>query len=784
MKKFILVFAAVAALVMSCQPVEEKADSLSGEGYKFNFTIAPGGFDTATKGDATVGWTAGEKVYVFFKPEGGELLGDSYAEFTYTDSGWNPESYVAPGALGASGKMAAVYVPYFEGKSPVYADNKWTFDSGDVYYSCASGADYTVNGGTVRGTLSMKIPDGYVQFSIASAAEGDELACNIIDGYEDVTLSSDLVFSTTPVSGNKMTGHADNGKIYFWGRVNDATATECEFTLTTSAGDVVLKVPAENVFKNNAFNIASTFEPVAPAGALPGVFSVGAGKNVQFSNGNLYWDGDSFEFEANQYDFQSSWSESHVSHFFWSKTASVAYAASYSFGSVAASDVFFTNAEAETAKADFTVSGVTGKYRTLSNAEWEYLLNIRTVNGGTGEGKSYSFNITYGDIMGVVLYPDNYTGSVLSGTVESLPEGVVFLPTAGYRNYSDIFSIEIAGYCWSSCASDIDKAYGVVFSSSFINPASGSNSYYGSCVRLVTDVASSAVPVASVSLNKTATTIEAGATETLTATVLPETATDKSVTWSSSKESVATVDNTGKVTAVAAGEATITVTTTDGSKTATCTVTVTAALPAGALKGVFSVSATKQVYFSQGNLYYDGNALNFEANQYATASSWDASHVSHFTWSSTAEAAVGDSNSGENLFCDENNKVSVNGSEAIYYALSEDEWKYLFSNHSKKWVTVNGVNGYVIAPDDFTGTLADTYADDAALAADNLVFLPAAGSRLGSDVYDVGGSGLYWSSTAYDEYGAYDVFFNSYNVNPGNFDYRTTGCSVRLVTDK
>ena len=79
MRKFIFVLAAVAALLMSCQPEEEKAGSLSGEGYKFNFTITPGGFDSATKGDATVGWTVGEKVYVFFKPEGGELLGDSYA---------------------------------------------------------------------------------------------------------------------------------------------------------------------------------------------------------------------------------------------------------------------------------------------------------------------------------------------------------------------------------------------------------------------------------------------------------------------------------------------------------------------------------------------------------------------------------------------------------------------------------------------------------------------------------------------------------------------------------
>ena len=83
--------------------------------------------------------------------------------------------------------------------------------------------------------------------------------------------------------------------------------------------------------------------------------------------------------------------------------------------------------------------------------------------------------------------------------------------------------------------------------------------------------------VASVSLNKTTLTLTAGGSETLTATVAPDNAADKSVTWSSSAPEVATVDENGKVTAVKAGTATITVTTTDGGKTATCTVTVQAA---------------------------------------------------------------------------------------------------------------------------------------------------------------------------------------------------------------
>ena len=87
-------------------------------------------------------------------------------------------------------------------------------------------------------------------------------------------------------------------------------------------------------------------------------------------------------------------------------------------------------------------------------------------------------------------------------------------------------------------------------------------------------VGSPVIHVASVSLNKTQLELTVGGTATLTATVLPENAGDKSVTWSSSNTSVATVSSTGVVKGVAAGPATITVTTVDGGKTASCTVTV------------------------------------------------------------------------------------------------------------------------------------------------------------------------------------------------------------------
>lgn len=81
------------------------------------------------------------------------------------------------------------------------------------------------------------------------------------------------------------------------------------------------------------------------------------------------------------------------------------------------------------------------------------------------------------------------------------------------------------------------------------------------------------VAVTGVSLNKNASTIEVGKKETLVATVAPENATNKNVTWESSAPAVATVAN-GVVTAVAPGNADIKVKTADGNKEATCKITV------------------------------------------------------------------------------------------------------------------------------------------------------------------------------------------------------------------
>ena len=92
------------------------------------------------------------------------------------------------------------------------------------------------------------------------------------------------------------------------------------------------------------------------------------------------------------------------------------------------------------------------------------------------------------------------------------------------------------------------------------------------CKTATCTITVAATPVTSISLDKTSASLKAGETVTLTATVKPDDATDKTVTWTTSDATVATVSN-GVVTAKKVGTATITAKA--GEKTATCAITVT-----------------------------------------------------------------------------------------------------------------------------------------------------------------------------------------------------------------
>jgi formylglycine-generating enzyme required for sulfatase activity len=160
------------------------------------------------------------------------------------------------------------------------------------------------------------------------------------------------------------------------------------------------------------------------------------------------------------------------------------------------------------------------------------------------------------------------------------------------------------------------------------------------------------VAVTGVTLNQSTLTLPAGEMRTLTATVAPASATNRSVTWSSSNPTVATVTS-GRVIARAAGTATITVSTTDGGKKATCVVTVTSG---GAAPG--PSPSTDYTGSYSGILY---------ASDY---SQWDTEVTL------TADAISGEDISISNVSIGSNNVISAGGTNI-------GTWAYVYSESAK-----------------------------------------------------------------------------------------------------
>ena len=165
-------------------------------------------------------------------------------------------------------------------------------------------------------------------------------------------------------------------------------------------------------------------------------------------------------------------------------------------------------------------------------------------------------------VTGVTVSPT--TKEIAIGEVAQLsatvaPEGASVKTVTWSSSDTSVATVDTSG-----------KVTGVAAGTATITVTTTDGSFTASC-----EVTVSAVAVTGVLLDKTSTTVETSKTKQLTATITPANATNKNVSWSSSNDAVATVDEDGVITGVAEGTATITVTTEDGNKTATCSVTVT-----------------------------------------------------------------------------------------------------------------------------------------------------------------------------------------------------------------
>lgn len=387
----------------------------------------------------------------------------------------------------------------------------------------------------------------------------------------------------------------------------------------------------------------------------------------------------------------------------------------------------------------------------------------------------------------------------------------IFLPAgAGWEGTSYSEALGTMGRYWSSTIWSIpeigitehssDLAYYMPISYSASTPynTGGFDRYFGLSIRPVYE--SSAV--ASVSLNKSALTLQVGKSETLTATVLPAIAANKNVTWQSSNTGVATVDANGTVTAVAIGTATITVTTEEGGKQATCAVTVTAptgpdgqenghsyvdlGLPSGVMWALGNIGELDGDYFAWGETspHYEPGYANM------VNAVWKTGYSLGYSWYNYS-LADGDYNKlnkynnissyGKNGFTDGKTVLEAADDPATtnwgggWRTPTWDEFMELVENCTSVWINAeDGTCGRR-----FTSKING-----------KSIFLPACGARAETGLSEFHITGEYWSANIHADgipwYGMIFIF-NSSSVHTDSSTCthaRNVGCLIRPVINK
>ena len=234
--------------------------------------------------------------------------------------------------------------------------------------------------------------------------------------------------------------------------------------------------------------------------------------------------------------------------------------------------------------------------------------------------------------------------------------------------------------------------------------------------------------------------------------------------------------------------------------------------PDDAVSGVFSVSSTKKVYFSKGNLQYQAStdSWRFADNQWdccgnsnASISSYYSGWIDLFCWGTGDRPTM--TSQDEMDYLTFHDWADNFNSFTQWRTPTADEWDYLFnkrSNASSKHgsAIVNGVAGIVILPDDWnlpSGCSFSTSYRAKDFSTNNYsrsewirmekagaVFLPAAGRRDGTKMLHMGTDGDYWSSTSYGTGRAYNVDFCDAKVLAKDNSKTKQAFAVRLIVDK
>ncbi len=497
-------------------------------------------------------------------------------------------------------------------------------------------------------------------------------------------------------------------------------------------------------------------------------------------------------------------------------------------------------------------------YRTLTSDEWIYIFEKRA-NASDKKGIARIHLNSDGThyANGLILLPDSCvlpagvtfkSGFASESSIDAYAThqtftfaqwqkleaaGAVFLPAAGTRGGASVNYVQNHGDYKSATATDNTLAYCLTFLSNGADASDSELRYFGRTVRLVQDYVLYTITLTQPEHGTvTADKNEAVAGDEVILTVtsdtyyVPKTITVMQGTTVIQTTAVEGTTNQYKFTMPKGG------------------VTVTAEFekPASAFRpAAFSVSADKQVAFSQGNLQctYSATDTTWAFAEYQTdvlgiGNAADgiesegeyglfmegmdlADKIDLFGWSgstSSSQWGIGTSDRGSHYSGDFVDWGTNIGDGTTYRTLTKDEWDYLINTRANAGdlkgvarINLNGdgsqyANGLILLPDRWnlpagvtfksglaSGNTVQAYADYQTftlaqwqqLEAAGAVFLPAAGDRYGLDVRYVQYEGDYWSATAASKNLAYHLFFYSKEMNASRGLERSHGMAVRLV---
>ena len=349
----------------------------------------------------------------------------------------------------------------------------------------------------------------------------------------------------------------------------------------------------------------------------------------------------------------------------------------------------------------------------------------------------------------------------------------IFLPAAGERYDTSLDNTGSNGCYWSR---SLDTNTPTFARSLYVYPNDVYSGYggrnYGRSVRPVRYV-----KVTSITLSQTSLSLSRGDSQTLTVTILPSDANNKSIAWTSSDASVATVDANGLVTAVAVGSCTIACAATDGSGvTATCQLTVyidrsgtidghesvDLGLPSGTLWATMNIGASSPEDYGD---YFDwGETTTKSTYNWSTYKYCNGSENTLTKYCISYKYGTVD-NLTELELSDDAAYVNWGGN---WRMPSYDQFTELINSvyTTTEWTSVNGKYGRKIT----------------SKSNGNSIFLPAAGNRYNSSLYAADSDGYYWSRSLNTSYSnlVYILWIGSNNVSAGGNE-RGCGRSVRPV---